>query len=68
MYNLSSEKAKIICEWFHKAYPNYFENHDLKEEEILLFHDLEQAIINHENDKKFFHSSDGLVRKDLLLD
>ena len=67
MYNISSEKAKIICEWFHKAYPNYFENHDLKEEEILLFKDLEQAIINHEN-RKFFQSSDGLVKKDLLLD
>ena len=67
MYNISSEKAKIICEWFHKAYPNYFENHDLKEEEILLFQDLEQAIITHEN-RKFFQSSDGLVKKDLLLD
>jgi len=39
----------------------------LKEEEILLFQDLEQAIINHEN-RKFFQSSDGLVKKDLLLD
>ena len=66
MYNISSEKAKIICEWFHKAYPNYFENHDLKEEEILLFQDLEQAIINHEN-RKFFQSSDGLVKKDVLF-
>jgi len=67
MYNLNSEKTKVICEWFHKAYPNYFDNHDLKEEEILLFQDLEQSIINSEHDK-FFHKSDGLKKTDLLLD
>ena len=51
MYNINSDKAKMICEWFHKSYPNYFENQDVGENEILLLNDLEQFIIDDENDK-----------------
>ena len=54
-YRLTKEKAKIICEWFHKAYPDYFTNQDVSEDEHLLLHDIEQSIINNEN---YFASQD----------
>ena len=53
MYNISSEKAKIICEWFHKAYPNYFENLDLKEEELLLFQETQDSRLQKNTRKPF---------------
>jgi len=63
-YRLTKEKAKIICEWFHKAYPDYFTNQDVGEDELLLLHDIEQSIIDNEN----YFASQDLIQKDLLLD
>ena len=58
----------MICEWFHKSYPNYFENQDVGENEILLLNDLEQFIIDDENDKRFINTNGSTKQTDLLLD
>ena len=63
-YKLTREKAKIVCEWFHKAYPDYYTNQNVEEVEVLLLHDIEQSIIDNE---KYFASQD-LIQKNLLLD
>ena len=63
-YKLTREKAKIVCEWFHKAYPDYYTNQNVEEIEVLLLHDIEQSIIDNE---KYFASQD-LIQKNLLLD
>ena len=68
MYNINSDKAKMICEWFHKSYPNYFENQDVGENEILLLNDLEQFVIDDENDKRFINTNGSTKQTDLLLD
>jgi len=63
-YRLNKEKAKIVCEWFHKAYPDYYTNQNVEEIEVLLLHDIEQSVIDNE---KYFASQD-LIQKNLLLD
>ena len=63
-YKLTREKAKIVCEWVHKAFPDYFTNQNVEENEVLLLHDIEQSIIDNE---KYFASQD-LIQKNLLLD
>jgi len=63
-YRLTKEKAKMVCEWFHKAYPDYYTNQNVEEIEVLLLHDIEQSVIDNE---KYFASQD-LIQKNLLLD
>ena len=63
-YRLTKEKAKMVCEWFHKAYPDYYTNQNVEENEVLLLHDIEQSVIDNE---KYFASQD-LIQKNLLLD
>ena len=63
-YRLTKEKAKMVCEWFHKAYPDYYTNQNVEEIEVLLLHDIEQSVID---DEKYFASQD-LIQKNLLLD
>ena len=54
----------MVCEWFHKAYPDYYTNQNVDEVEVLLLHDIEQSIIDNEN----YFASQDLIQKNLLLD
>lgn len=45
-YKLNIEMVKIVYNWFHKAYPDYDENEDCTESEMLLSADLEQFLLD----------------------
>ena len=45
-YNLDVNMVRMVYNWFHKAYPDYTENEDCTEAEVLLSADLEQFLLD----------------------
>jgi len=48
LYKMTPQTVKMIYDWFHKAYPDYLNNEDCSEKEMLLISDLEQYLIDNE--------------------
>lgn len=49
-YQLNNKMVKIVYDWFHKAYPDYMDNENCTEQEMLLVADLEQFLIDEEQE------------------
>jgi len=46
MYKMNIKNIMIVYDWFHKAYPNYMDNENCTEKEILLASEMEQFLID----------------------
>lgn len=47
-YKMDIQTVKIVYDWFHKAYPDYLNNEECSQKEMLLISDLEQYLIDNE--------------------